>query len=136
MGPAKCCQNNLIVVWAFYRPNITLKKVVILKIIRQFGSPYHSPFAKLRIFLKKIHVFFVHFFSPMVQFVVKNENFGTKKPNFWKKCNVWTKSVIFEKNRWTDFKLLKIKWSELNFLCIELLPSNQAAFKAVVTAAT
>ena len=30
----------------------------------------------------------------------------------------------------------KEKWSKLNFKCIELLPSNQAATKAAMTAAT
>ena len=29
----------------------------------------------------------------------------------------------------------KVKWSELNFQCIELLPCNQAATKAAATAA-
>ena len=34
----------------------------------------------------------------------------------------------------SNFK--KLKWSELNFECIELLPGNQAATKAAVTVAT
>ena len=40
-------------------------------------------------------------------------------------------------NSWMDFKTLKkVKRSKLNFQCIELLPSNQAATKAAVTLAT
>ena len=37
-------------------------------------------------------------------------------------------------DRVSNFK--KVKLSELNFQCIELLPGNQAAIKAAVTAAT